>query len=156
MFMNITVVWYRIKEEGNILHTVRRRKANWVGYILRRNCLLSHIIGGKIIGTRRRGRRRTQSSCWMTSRKQKDTGSWRRKLRIKFFGELSLEEAMDLSQDRLLLELVVWYATRWIFVENQQCYRGTGFFLHLLSWRFVQNTVVNCLPDYTTQHYKWP
>jgi hypothetical protein len=41
----------------------------------------------------------------MTLRKQEDTGSWRRKLRIALFGELTLEEAMDLSQDRLLLEL---------------------------------------------------
>jgi hypothetical protein len=38
----------------------------------------------------------------MTLRKQEDTGSWRRKLRIALFGELSLEEAMDLSQDRML------------------------------------------------------
>jgi hypothetical protein len=41
----------------------------------------------------------------MASRKQEDTGSWRRKLRIALFGELSLEEAMDLSQERLLLDL---------------------------------------------------
>jgi hypothetical protein len=41
----------------------------------------------------------------MTLRKQEDTGSCRRKLRIALFGELSLEEAMDLSQDRILLEL---------------------------------------------------
>jgi hypothetical protein len=39
----------------------------------------------------------------MTWRKQEDNGSWRRKLRIALFGELSLERAMDLSQDRLLL-----------------------------------------------------
>jgi hypothetical protein len=39
----------------------------------------------------------------MTLRKEEDTGSWR-KLRITLFGELSLEEAMDLSQHRLLLE----------------------------------------------------
>jgi hypothetical protein len=44
------------------------------------------------------------SRCWMTLRKQEDTGSWR-KLRIALFGELSLEEAMDLSQDRPLLDL---------------------------------------------------
>jgi hypothetical protein len=42
------------------------------------------------------------SSCWMNLRKQEDTGSLRRKLRIALFGELSLEEAMDLSKDRLL------------------------------------------------------
>jgi hypothetical protein len=55
--INNEAVLHRVKEERNILHTIRRRKANWIGHILRRNCLLSHIIEGKIIGTRRRGRR---------------------------------------------------------------------------------------------------
>jgi hypothetical protein len=58
--VNNQVVLHRVKEERNILHTIRRRRANWIGHILRRNCLLSHIIEGKIIGTRRRGRRRKQ------------------------------------------------------------------------------------------------
>jgi hypothetical protein len=48
------------KEERNILHTIRWRKANLIGHILRRNCLLRHVIEGKIRGTRRRGRRRKQ------------------------------------------------------------------------------------------------
>jgi hypothetical protein len=30
-------------KERNILHTTKRRKANWIGHILRRNCLLKHI-----------------------------------------------------------------------------------------------------------------
>ena len=42
--------------------TLRKRKANWIGHILRRNCLLKQVIEGKIKGemdvTRRRGRRR--------------------------------------------------------------------------------------------------
>ena len=46
----------------NILHEKRKRKANWIGHILRRNCLLQRVIEGKIKGgievTRRRGRRR--------------------------------------------------------------------------------------------------
>jgi hypothetical protein len=41
-----------------------KRKANWIGHILRRNCLLKQVIEGKIQGqkevTRRRGRRRKQ------------------------------------------------------------------------------------------------
>jgi hypothetical protein len=41
----------------------------------------------------------------MALRKQEDTGSWRRKLMIALFGELCLEEEMDMTQDRLLLEL---------------------------------------------------
>jgi hypothetical protein len=58
--VNNEAVLHRVKEERNILHTIRRRKANWNGHILHRNCLLSHIIELKIIGTRRRGRRRKQ------------------------------------------------------------------------------------------------
>jgi hypothetical protein len=47
----------RIKEEGNILHAVKRGTANWIGHILRKNCLLKHVIDGKIEGTGRKGRR---------------------------------------------------------------------------------------------------
>jgi hypothetical protein len=38
------------KEENNTLHTIKRRKANWIGHILHTNCLLEHIIEGKIEG----------------------------------------------------------------------------------------------------------
>jgi hypothetical protein len=58
--VNNEAVLHRVKEERNILHTIRRRKANWIGHILRRNCLVSHIIDGKIIGPKRRGKRRKQ------------------------------------------------------------------------------------------------
>ena len=51
---------YNVNEQRNILHEIRKRKANWIGHILRRNCLLQ-VIEGKIKGqievTRRRGRR---------------------------------------------------------------------------------------------------
>jgi hypothetical protein len=49
-----------VKEERNILQTVKRRKANWIGHIVRRNCLLKHVKEGNIEGRRRRGRRRKQ------------------------------------------------------------------------------------------------
>ena len=39
---------HRVKEERNILNTIKRRNAKWIGHILRRNCLLKHVIGGKI------------------------------------------------------------------------------------------------------------
>jgi hypothetical protein len=51
-----------VKEQRNILHGISKRKANWIGHILCRNCLLRQIIEGKIKGgievTERRGRRR--------------------------------------------------------------------------------------------------
>jgi hypothetical protein len=57
-------VLHRVKKEKNILHRIKRRKANWIGHILRRNCLLKHVIEEKLEGriemTERRGRRRKQ------------------------------------------------------------------------------------------------
>ena len=51
----------RVNEQRNILHEIRKRKTNWIGHTLRRNCLLQ-VIEGKIKGqikvTKRRGRRR--------------------------------------------------------------------------------------------------
>jgi hypothetical protein len=50
-----------VKEQRNILHEIRKRKANWIGHILRRNCLIQPVIEGKIQGgievTGRQGRR---------------------------------------------------------------------------------------------------
>ena len=52
----------RVNEQRNILHEIRKRKANWIGHILRRNCILKQVVEGKIKGemevTRSRGRRR--------------------------------------------------------------------------------------------------
>jgi hypothetical protein len=57
-------VLHRVKKERNIIHTIKRRKANWIGDTLRRNCLLKRIIEGKtergIEIKRRQGRRRKQ------------------------------------------------------------------------------------------------
>jgi hypothetical protein len=56
---------HAVKEERNILHKMRRRKANWTDHILRRNCLLNGVIEGKLEGlievTERRGRKRQHS-----------------------------------------------------------------------------------------------
>ena len=55
-------VLLRVKEQRNILHEIRKRKANWIGHILYRNCLLQRVTKGKIQGgievTGRQGRRR--------------------------------------------------------------------------------------------------
>ena len=40
-------VLLRVKEQRNILHEICKRKANWIGHILRRNCLLQRVIEGK-------------------------------------------------------------------------------------------------------------
>jgi hypothetical protein len=51
--VNNEAVLHRVKEERSILHTIRPRKANWIGHILHRNCLLKLMIEGKIRGIRR-------------------------------------------------------------------------------------------------------
>ena len=41
-------VLQRVKEQRNILHEISKRKANWIGHILRGNCFLKHVIEGMI------------------------------------------------------------------------------------------------------------
>jgi hypothetical protein len=57
-------VLLRVNEQTNILHEIRKQKANWIGYILRRNRFIRQVIEGKIKGemevTRRGGRRRNK------------------------------------------------------------------------------------------------
>jgi len=43
-----------------ILHTIKRRKANWFGHNVHRNCLLRCVTEGKLEETRRWGRRHKQ------------------------------------------------------------------------------------------------
>jgi hypothetical protein len=89
----------RVKEERNILQTIKRMKANWIGHMWCRNCLLKHVTEGKIEGRievmARQGRR-----C----KKLLDDLEEKRgycKLQEEALdpvcGELALEEAMDLS-----------------------------------------------------------
>jgi hypothetical protein len=55
-------VLLRVKEQRNILHEISKRKANWIGHILCRKCLILQVIELKIKGgievRARRGRRR--------------------------------------------------------------------------------------------------
>jgi hypothetical protein len=54
-------VLLRVEEQRNILHETSKRKANWIGHILRSNCLLRQVIKGKIKGgIEVTGRRRTR------------------------------------------------------------------------------------------------
>jgi len=55
-------VLLRAKEHRNIIYEISKRKANWIGHILRRDYILQRVTEGKIKGgievTGRRGRRR--------------------------------------------------------------------------------------------------
>jgi len=48
-----TEVLHRVKGDRNVLHKMKRKKADWIGHILRRYCLVKHVIEGK---DRRKGR----------------------------------------------------------------------------------------------------
>ena len=51
-------VLHTVKKERNILHRVNRKKANWIGHILHRNCVLNTLLKGKVEGRiKMRGRR---------------------------------------------------------------------------------------------------
>jgi len=39
-----------VDKQRNILHEISKLKANWIGHILRINCLLQRVIEGKIKG----------------------------------------------------------------------------------------------------------
>jgi len=43
-------VLLRVKEKRSTLQTINKRKANWIGHILCRNCLLKHVIDGEMEG----------------------------------------------------------------------------------------------------------
>jgi len=44
-------VLHDVKTVRNILHTIKRRKAIWIGHILHRNCCIKHVAEGKIEGS---------------------------------------------------------------------------------------------------------
>ena len=51
----------RIGEKRALINNILRRKVNWIGHILRRNCLLHDVIEGQmteVSGVGCRGRRR--------------------------------------------------------------------------------------------------
>jgi hypothetical protein len=80
-------VLQRVREERNILQTIKRRKANWIGHVLCRNCHLKHVIEGKIEGrsdgTRRRRRKqllddlKEKRDCWKLKEEALDRTLWR-------------------------------------------------------------------------------
>jgi len=77
----------------NMLHTLKRRRGNRIGHILRGNCLLKYVIDGKT-------QERTQAtetlgkdvnSYWLNLRRPECTGNWKRTHLIALCGELDLE-----------------------------------------------------------------
>ena len=79
----------RVKEERNVLHTINRRTVTSIGHIFRRNCLLKHVLAGRVEGRLevmgRRGRRRKQllddfkirKGCWKLKKVVVDRTVWK-------------------------------------------------------------------------------
>jgi hypothetical protein len=67
-------VLLRVKEKRNILNEISKRKADWIGHILRRNCLLQHVTEGKAEGgievTGRRGSRNRKLLDYLEERRE--------------------------------------------------------------------------------------
>jgi len=60
-----------VKVERNIVHRIKRRNAKCIGQMLRWNCLLRHVIEGKI-----RGRAEDDvTTYWKTLRKRENIGN---------------------------------------------------------------------------------
>jgi hypothetical protein len=96
-----------VKQERNILHAVKIRKGNWIGHILCRDCLLKHVIEGKIEGrivvTERQGTKRKQ----LRNGRKATRKSWKLKQEATdpLCGERAMEQTMDLPQGRQRNEL---------------------------------------------------
>jgi hypothetical protein len=77
-------VLHRDNAERNILHTINRKTANWIGNMFR-DCLLKHVIEGKTEETIRRDGRSKQllddikekSGCWKLKENALDCILWR-------------------------------------------------------------------------------
>ena len=73
-----------LQEKSNITQTLNRRKANWIGHNLHRDCLLKHVIQGNIKGMGRRQRNYKQlldnikeQKYWKLKDKALDRTLWR-------------------------------------------------------------------------------
>ena len=78
----------RIGEKRTILNNILPRKVNWIGHILRRNCLFNDAIEGQM--TEGVGRRRTQLlddlrnriRYWELKEEAEDQNRWKREFII--------------------------------------------------------------------------
>ena len=47
-----------VKEQRCLVHVIKQRQANWIGHVLRHDCLLKTVQEGKMEGKRTRGKPR--------------------------------------------------------------------------------------------------
>ena len=79
-------VLHRIGEKRKLVNNILRRKVNWIGHFLRRNCLLHDAIDGQMTEVKGVGRRRPQlldhlrnrRRSWELKEEAEDRKRWRR------------------------------------------------------------------------------
>ena len=146
----------RFKEQRNILHEISKRKANWIGHILRSNCLLQRVIEGKIKGrievTERRGWRRRKLLDDLKGRRGysllKEEALDRSMWRVRFgrgFGPVVRQTAewMNIALYRLLEKQK---CTRYILVDET----NFGFIIYSIK---VHSSLQMCL--FILLHHRW-
>jgi len=67
---------------------MKRRKADWFGHIFRRNCLVQHVVDGKVEG--RNDEEKDVSNYWMTLREKK----------VPFYAEVPMDRPSVLRSKR--------------------------------------------------------
>jgi hypothetical protein len=74
----------RVGEERKLIDTIVRRKKNWIGHILRSNCMMRDVMEGRMDGRRPRGRPRMsmleelkEGSYQFMKRRAQDRQEWR-------------------------------------------------------------------------------
>ena len=67
----------RVQEHRNIQHTIKERKANWIGHILRKNWVLKHVIEGKLEGRIEVTGRGARRSKQLLDDLKEETGYWK-------------------------------------------------------------------------------
>ena len=61
-----------VQEDRKILNPIWYRKHKWVGHVLQHDGLLRDVLQGRMLGKRRRGRRRTQLIDWLEKKNYTD------------------------------------------------------------------------------------
>jgi hypothetical protein len=95
----------RVKGGRNSQQIIKRRKANWIGHILRRNCLLKHVTEGKIEGRIEvNGRRRRRWQLPDGLMENRGHCKLKEEALARTLWRTRLRKAVDLSYERLMNE----------------------------------------------------
>jgi len=60
-----------VQEQRSLVHVIKQRQANWIGHVLRHDCLLKTVLEGKIDGKRPREEPRRKMPDLLMEQKDK-------------------------------------------------------------------------------------